>query len=514
MNIGQFLNCQANNFPTRTALVFQDKKYSYEEFMHRCNQFAQSLLRLRFKKGDKVATLLFNCNHVVEVFLGTLKVGGIFTPINFRLVAEEIRHLLDHSDARFLVFGEEFITLVDSIRHQLPKIESFISVGKANSLTSLEYESLLKESPTAEPNLEIREEDECLLMYTSGTTGKPNGVLLTHRNILWNLFNTMIARGDTKQGETSLVIGPLYHSAALNVHFLIRVALCGTSIIIKHFDPQRVLEIIQRERVNVISGAPTIYHMILNLPGLEKYDTRSINRVSSGGSILPEESKRRIQELFPNAKGVYDAYGTTEASPNIAILKAEDSSRKLACVGPPVPFSEVKIVNEKGDELLPGMVGEIICKGPNIMKGYYKDAKATAEAIKCGWLYTGDLGRRDEEGFIYIVDRKNDMINSGGENIYPRETEEVLYRHPKIHEAAVIGVPDPLWGETPKAFVVLKSGESLKREEIIEYCQEHMASYKKPNFVEFVSNLPRNPAGKVLKNVLREKTISSIPNQT
>ncbi len=505
MNIGQLLNFQANNFPNRTALVFQDKKYSYQEFMHRCNQFSQSLLRLGFRKGDKVATLLFNSNHIVEVFLGTVKVGGIFTPVNFRLVAEEIRNLLDHADARFLVFGEEFITLVDSIRHRLPKIESFISVGKVDSLASFEYEGLLKESSISEPNVEIKEEDECLLMYTSGTTGKPKGVLLTHRNIFWNLFSTMIARGDTKQGETSLVIGPLYHSAALNVHFLVRVALGGTSIIFKYFDPQKVLEIIQREKVNVISGAPAIYHMILNLPGLEKFDTRSINRVSSGGSVLSEETKKCIQKLFPNARGVYDAYGTTEASPNIAILRAEDSFRKVACVGPPVPFIEVRIVDEKGDELPPGMVGEIICKGPNIMKEYYKDAKATEEAIKGGWLYTGDLGRRDEEGFIYIVDRKNDMINSGGENIYPREIEEVLYRHPKIHEAAVIGVPDPLWGETPKAFIVLKSGGFLTREEVIEYCKKHMASYKKPSFVDFVSNLPRNPAGKVLKNVLREK---------
>jgi fatty-acyl-CoA synthase len=215
-----------------------------------------------------------------------------------------------------------------------------------------------------------------------------------------------------------------------------------------------------------------------------------------------------LLKLFPNAKGVYDVYGCTEASPNITILKAKDSFRKRECVGPPLPFLEVRMVDDQGRDLPTGEVGELICRGPNVMKGYYKNKQATREALQGGWLHTGDLARMDEEGFIYIVDRKKDMIVSGGENIYPREIEEVLYHHPKIREAAVIGVPDQIWGESVKAIVVLKKGETMREEEVIEYCKNHLASYKKPRSVVFTEDLPRNPSGKVLKTVLREKYLN------
>ncbi len=262
---------------------------------------------------------------------------------------------------------------------------------------------------------------------------------------------------------------------------------------------------IEREKVNVISGAPAMYHLLLALPGIERYDTRSITKCTTGASILPHETKERLLKLFPNAKGIYDVYGCTEASPCITILKARDSLRKKECVGQPLPFLEVSIVDEQDREVPVGEVGELICRGPNVMKGYYKDRKATLETLKGAWLHTGDLARMDEEGFVYIIDRKKDMIVSGGENIYPREIEEVLYRHPKVQDVAIIGVPDPTWGESVKAFVVLKKGEEMKEEEVIEYCKNYLASYKKPKSVEFVENLPRNPSGKVLKAELRER---------
>jgi acyl-CoA synthetase (AMP-forming)/AMP-acid ligase II len=340
-------------------------------------------------------------------------------------------------------------------------------------------------------------------MYTSGTTGRPKGVLITHGNVLWNLVNALLGR-EEKEGEISLVIGPLYHTAALNNHLTIRVAMAGTSILLKRFEPKHVMEIIEKEKVTVISGAPAVYHHLLALPDVERFDTRSVTKCTTGSSILPDETKERLLKLFPNAKGVYDVYGCTEASPNITILKAAASLRKQACVGLSLPFLEVRIVDEQDRDLPPGDVGELICRGPNVMKGYYKDQKATQEVLKKGWLHTGDLARMDEEGFIYIVDRKKDMIVSGGENIYPREIEEMLYHHPKIQDVAVIGVPDQFWGESVKAFIVLKRGESMKEEEVIEYCKNHLASYKKPKSVEFIETLPRNPSGKVLKTELRE----------
>jgi len=300
------------------------------------------------------------------------------------------------------------------------------------------------------------------------------------------------------------VVGPLYHTAALNNHFTIRVALAGTSILVKSFEPKRVMEMIEKEKVNVISGAPAMYNLLLALPDIERYDTHSITKCTTGASILPHETKERLLKLFHNAEGVYDVYGCTEASPNIAILKARDSLRKRECVGPPVPFLEVRIVDQKDRDVPAGDIGELICRGPNVMKGYYKDRKATLEALREGWLHTGDLAKMDEEGFMYIVDRKKDMIVSGGENIYPREIEEVLYHHPKIQEVAVIGVPDPVWGESVKAFVALKKGQRMRGDEVVEYCKNHLASYKKPKSVEFVETLPRNPSGKVLKTALRD----------
>ncbi len=502
MDIGEILTITARKFPQRVALVCDQDRVSYEAFNHRVNQLAEGLLHLGLKKGDRVAVLLYNSIPLVEIFFACAKTGGVFTPLNFRFTAEEVFYILDHSDARFFIYGEEFLGLTETIRHRLKKVEFFFSVGGSNTSLRGSYESFFNKSSPQEPNVRLSEKDECELMYTSGTTGKPKGAILTHENLLWNLWNTILGR-EEKEGETSIVIGPLYHTAALNNHFLTRVAMAGRSILVKHFDPEKVMEVIEKERATVISGAPAAYHMMLSLPE-GRFDTTSITKCTTGASTLPNKTKERLVKLFPNLTGIYDVYGCTEASPSIAILRAKDSMRKRECVGPPVPFLEVKIVDDRDQEVKAGEVGEVVCRGPNVMKGYYKDEEATREALRGGWLHTGDLAWRDEEGYLYIVDRKKDMIISGGENIYPREIEEVLYSHPKIADAAVIGIPDPLWGESVKAVIVLKRGEAMTEEEVIEYCKGHLASYKKPRSVEFVENLPRNPSGKVLKALLRE----------
>ncbi|MBS3921138.1 MAG: long-chain fatty acid--CoA ligase [Deltaproteobacteria bacterium] len=503
MNVGQILTFTAHKFPRRIALICERERMTYQEFNDSTNRLANGLLHLGLKKGDKVAVLLFNSIPLVEILFASAKTGGVFTPINFRFIEEEVFYILDHSDARFFVYGEEFSGLVEKIRPRLKKVEFYFSIGESAPPSILNYETFLKEPISQEPDISLSEKDECQLMYTSGTTGKPKGALLTHENLLWNLFNTILGR-EEKEGETSLVIGPLYHTAALNNHFLTRVAMAGTSVLVKEFDPEKVMEVIEKERVTVISGAPSAYHLMLSLPE-GRYDTHSITKCTTGASILPNETKERLTKLFPNLSGIYDVYGCTEATPSIAILKAKDSLKKKECVGPAVPFLEVRIVDDQDRDLPMGEVGEVICRGPNVMKGYYKDEEATREALRGGWLHTGDLARIDEEGFIYIVDRKKDMIVSGGENIYPREVEEILYSHPRIDDAAIIGIPDPLWGESVRAVIVLKRGEMMTEEEVIEYCKSHLASYKKPKSVEFVESLPRNPSGKVLKTILRER---------
>jgi acyl-CoA synthetase (AMP-forming)/AMP-acid ligase II len=413
-----------------------------------------------------------------------------------------VAFILNHSEARFLFYGAAFDELIGAIRPRLQFVERFVRVRTGAGSASLDYEDLLSESGTGEPEAEVSGNDVCQLMYTSGTTGRPKGALITHQNVVWNLFNTILGR-DEKEGETSVVVGPLFHTAPLNNHFSIRVAMAGTTIFLNTFEPRRLMEIIQEERVTVISGPPTMFHLLFALPDLARYDTGSVTKCTTGASILPEHTKRRILEVFPNVEGVYDIYGCTEASPSVTTLKGKDSIRKQECVGLPLPFVQVRIVDDDDRDVPCGKVGELICRGPNVMKGYYKDETGTREALKGGWLHTGDLARMDQEGFLYIVDRKKDMIITGGENVYPREIEEVLFLHPKIQEAAVIGIPDPVWGESVKAVVVLKEGEAMKQEEVIEYCKIHLASYKKPKFVEFAEKLPKGASGKVLKNLLK-----------
>ena len=504
MHIGQILSLIANKCPDRTGLICEGHRLTYKEFNHRVNQLANSFHHRGLRKGDKVAVLFFNSIPFAEAYFATVKAGGVFVPVNFRFVAKEVSFILNHSDARFFLFGNEFAALVQTIRSDLPKVEVLISTGNPPDPGVEVYEAFLSGSPVSEPPASFSEDDECQIMYTSGTTGRPKGAVITHRNVIWNLFNTILGR-EEKEGEVSLVIGPLYHTAALNNHFTLRVALGGTSILVKEFAPRKVLEMIAGEKVTVISGAPAMFHFLLNLPDKDRYDTQSVTKCTTGASSLPDETKARLFQFFPNIQGIYDVYGCTECSPNICILKGRDSLRKKESVGPPLPFLEVRLVDDQDQPVPVGSVGELTCRGPNVMKGYYKDPQGTAEALRGGWLHTGDLARMDEEGFVYIVDRKKDMIISGGENIYPREIEEVLYRHPKIQDAAVVGIPDPLWGESVKAFIVLQKGETMKEEEVIEYCKAHLASYKKPKFVAFVDSLPRNPSGKVLKTILRNQ---------
>ena len=505
MDMGQILTLAARKYPEHTALICGEERSTYRIFNQRVNKLAHALLRLGLRKGDKVAALFYNSIPFVEAYFAAIKAGGVFVPVNFRFVGEEASYILNQSDSRFFFFGDEFSRLVQTIRSTLPRVEFLITTGLPSDSTTGSYEDLLKGSPDSEPPVPLSEDDDCQIMYTSGTTGRPKGAVITHRNVLWNMFNSILGR-EEKEGEVSLVIGPLYHTAALNNHFTLRVALGGTSILVKEFNAQNVLEMIAREKVTVISGAPAMFHFLLNLPGKEKYDTRSVTKCTTGASILPDETKEKLFRFFPNIQGIYDVYGCTECSPNICILKGKDSLRKKESVGPPLPFLEVRIVDDQDQAVSANVVGELTCRGPNVMKGYYKDPGGTAEALRGGWLHTGDLARMDEEGFVYIVDRKKDMIISGGENIYPRELEEVLYRHPQIQDAAVVGIPDPLWGETVKAFVVLRKGAAMKEEEVVEYCKAHLASYKKPRSVVFVDSLPRNPSGKVLKTVLRNKT--------
>ncbi|MFC1820886.1 class I adenylate-forming enzyme family protein [Thermodesulfobacteriota bacterium] len=506
MNIAYLLFNSTNNYPDKTAIIAEDKRISYRAFNERVNRLAHAMTQYGLKKGDRVALMFFNTHHFAEVYFATIKAGAVLTPVNFRFLGEEIEYIVNNSESNFFFFAKEFQETITTVYQRLGNIEYFIGVDAEKGNWAHDYETFLCSGESKEPEIEVGENDPCQIMYTSGTTGKPKGVVITHGNIVWNLMNTILGR-EHRPGEVSLIIGPLYHVAALNNHFAVQVALGGTSILIKKFDPEIVLRYIEKERVNVISGTPAMFNILLQYSRLDQFDTRSITKCTTGAAILPQEIKERLIKAFPMAKGVYDLYGCTESSPTITILNARNSFRKNGSIGLPAPFLQARVVDEEGTPLPPNQAGELVCRGPNVMQGYYEEPEATKEAIKDGWLYTGDLAKIDEEGYFYIVDRKKDVIISGGENIYPREIEEVLFRHPAIADVAVVGIPDQVWGETVKAFVVLKEGNMINEQEVISFCKRHLASYKKPKVIEFVDSIPRNPSGKALKQVLRTQKL-------
>jgi fatty-acyl-CoA synthase len=504
MNVAHLLVNSTHKYPDRTAIISGETRLTFKVFNARVNRLADAMGRLGVMRGERVALMFYNTHHFAEVYFATVKLGALATPVNFRFVGEEIEYIIENSEAGFFFFGKDFEETIGNLCHRLSGVRIFVGVEASKGGFASDYEGLLVSGNPHEPSVAIAEEDPCQVMYTSGTTGKPKGAIITHGNVLWNLINTILGRED-RPGEVSLIIGPLYHTAALNNHFTIQVALGGTSILVKRFDPEAVLRCIEGERVNVISGSPAMYRLLLQHPRLRDYGTQSITKCTAGAAILPHELKKKLLEVFPKAEGVYDVYGCTEASPTITILSGRDSFRKHGSVGPAVPFVQARVVDQEGRSLPAEEVGELVCKGPNVMKGYYRNREATRETIRDGWLYTGDLAKVDDEGYYYIVDRKKDMIVSGGENIYPRELEEVLFKHPAISDAAVIGIPDELWGETVKAYVVLKEGQTIDEQDVIDHCKRYLASYKKPKAVAFVSEIPKNPSGKVLKRVLRDQ---------
>jgi fatty-acyl-CoA synthase len=502
MNVGSLLINSAAKFPLKTAIITSENRWTFQAFEQRTIRLANTLLATGLKKGDRVALLFFNGIHFAEVYFATLLAGLVAVPVNFRFVGEEIVYVLNNAQAAALFYGPEFEKTLLEIKTQLDSVRHFVSPGDKASALAVDYETFLSGAESFAPLPEMDENDQCQIMYTSGTTGRPKGAILTHGNVLWNMLNTIIGRED--QGdEKAVIVGPLYHTAALNNHFTIQIALGGTSIIVRKFEPESFLQTIESEKATIVSGAPALFNLLLQHPAAHKYDTSSITKCTAGSDTLSVALKERLQNFFPNIQGIYDVYGCTEASPCITILNAKDSMRKHGSVGKPLPFLQARVVDEESRPLAVGEVGELICKGPNVMQGYHRNPEGTRAAIKNGWLYTGDLAKIDEEGFVYIVGRKKEMIVSGGENIYPRELEEVLIRHPAIVDVAVIGVADDNWGETVKAFVVLKKGQAIDEQGVIDFCKKHLASYKKPRAVAFLEDLPRNPSGKALKRLLK-----------
>ncbi len=486
---------------------------TFAQYNAKTNQFANALLNLGIQPGARVAVLLKNCNACLIAYFGAIKTGACTVPLNFRLSGPELAYILNDSQTQVLVFGAEFVPLVNNNRDNFSSVESFICVGNLAKGT-LEFNELLGCASSNEPSLTktITENDLAILMYTAGTTGFPKGVMLSHRNLLSNAISTIVTLVSPHFEDIYLMVLPLFHAAALGV--AVRLFIAGSMQILHDaFDPVRTLEAIQKERISWVSFVPTMITKLLDVPNLAHYNLSSLRIISYGTSPISPTLLRRMLDAFHCEFN--QGFGQTEHSPVISFLTSADHVMDapgkeilLKSVGRPIFNVQVRIVDLNEVDVARGQVGEIIAQSDSVMKGYWNKPDLTAEALRNGWLHTGDLGKVDERGYIFIVDRKKDMIKSGGENIFPKEIENVLYSLPEVAECAVIGIPDDKWGEIVKAFIALREGTSLSPETVLEKCKQQLADFKKPRQIVFLKELPKNAAGKILKFKLKEIEIT------
>jgi fatty-acyl-CoA synthase len=495
----------ARKFPHKTAIRCREERRTYRELNERTNRLARALRSLGLGKGTCIATLSLNSVELMEAYIAHLKIGAITVPLNAWGMEKDIRFQAGFTDSRFLVFQRGFLAQVEGIRPLLPRVKEWICIGSPRPFFAHSYENLLQRSSPDDFPIEAREGDEAFILFTGGTTGVPKGAVLTHKSLLWNIISVTTENQSPTPEDVIYYPMPLFHTAALS-RFLAYMYAGGTFIVTPALDSRECLETIERERVTAMTGNPTIWAKLLQEMGKKSYDTGSVRMVLSSQGLLHSNLQQAVEtRLFPNAQ-TYVSYALTEASPGVTILKPRDRPREAGSVGKPYMCTEVRIVDEEDRDVPVGEVGEIVVQGPTVMKEYYKNPEETAQALREGWLHTGDLGKYDSEGFLYFVDRKKDMIKTGGLNVYSQEVEEVLARHPGVAEAVVIGVPDEKWGETVKAVVVARQGQALSEAEVIDYCKGQLAGYKKPTSVVFVDALPRTPfGGKVLKRELRER---------
>jgi fatty-acyl-CoA synthase len=504
-NFTRCLDRHADRTPEREAVVFYDQRLTFAELDSRVNALAAGLADHGVGRGDVVALLMTNRPEYLEATLAINKLGAIFLALNYRLAPAEWLFILEHSQARGIVMDRDFRSGLDPVLPQVPKLDVFVGLGEADGQW-LAYADLVNANVGRRlPTAEVAEDDVQRLMYTSGTTSRPKGVPLTYGNVLWKTFGHVVEFGLTSADRT-LMAGPLYHVGAFDLPGTGTLYVGGSLVVLRKFDPIEVMRTIEQERPTNVWLAPAMLNAILQLADVEAYDTKSIRFIVNGGEKMPVPLIERLLRTFPNA-WFADAYGLTETVSGDTFLDSGSAVRKIGSVGKPVLHLDVRIEKEGGSIAMPNELGEIVLRGPKVFHGYWRDPDATAAAIRDGWFHTGDIGRLDDDGYLYIEDRKKDMIVSGGENIASPEIERVLYQHPAVFEAAVIGVPDARWGEVPKAFVVLAPGHEATAQDLIAHCGRHLAKFKVPKSIKFVPQLPRNPSGKVLKRELRSQDI-------
>ena len=526
----EIVEASARKFPQHPAISFFGVELTYAQLVDAMHRFARALSDLGVQKGDRVALMLPNCPQFLIAFYGALRAGAIVVQTNPLYVERELEHLLQDSGAETIVTLDVLHQRVDHIRDSTPlkrviytrlqdyfppilKILYPMRLFFQRRLPRLKKTSdtymlsdLLSQSPAEPPTVEIHpKEDVALFQYTGGTTGTPKAAMLTHYNLVVNTIQTVRWNPQVEEGK-EVVMGalPFFHVYGMTVAMNYAMFVGGKLVLVPKFDVKQVVKLLEKHKVTLFPGAPTMYIAVIHMKGIEKYNLRSIRACISGSAPLPVKVKEEFERMT-GAKLV-EGYGLSEASP-VTHCNPLFGQNKAGSIGIPFPDTDAKIVDlETGEkELPPGEIGELVVRGPQVMKGYWNRPEETAQVLRNGWLYTGDIAKMDEEGYFYIVDRKKDMIIASGFNIYPREVEEVLYQHPKVKEAAVVGVPHPYRGETVKAFIVPKDGMEVTEEEIKEFCKQHLAKFKVPEIIEFRKELPKTFVGKVLRRVLREE---------
>ncbi|RJR46401.1 MAG: long-chain-fatty-acid--CoA ligase [Desulfobacteraceae bacterium] len=494
-------------YPDRVAFVSEGKRITYAEYNSRANRLVHALYGLGLRKGDVIGILSWNCLEFVDLYAAAMKGGLIASPFNPRLKPDEIEFVIRYSEAKALFVGPEFLPVADWMRPRLAMVGHFISLeGAVPGMT--EHRELLETGADEEPHISLDENDPVCIIYTSGTTGLPRGALYTHGRMMEDT-KQLIRDLALQEGETHVQITPLFHIAG-NAFFRAFFCTGGRNIIMRSFDPRATLQAIQDERATHMMFVPTQLVAMLSVSDLDRYDMSSMKMMWYGGSPMPLEILKRGMAAFGPVFG--QGYGQSESGPGISHLSREDHKRlngsesdrrRLSSAGRPDMGVQVRILNGEGEDCEAEEVGEIVVRSKQLMVEYWKRPDDTRAKTVDGWLRTGDIGFYDQGGYIYIVDRKADMIISGGEHVYPREVEDVLYTHPAVQEAAVIGVPDHYWVERVHAVIVRRPEAKATAEEIISYCKERLAGYKAPKSIEFVESMPKNAAGKILKRDLR-----------
>ncbi len=507
MLIGDMLRRDARLYSKKVGLIDSGRSFAYSEVNSRTNRLAHALSELGIKKGDKVAFMGNNCHEFVECYFALAKSGFVSVPVNARFSSEEASYILSHSESLALIYTEEVEAIASKMRGAVTGVQWMIPTGKGGE-GILSYEDLLGRASEEEPRQEVKPDDVAMIMYTSGATGLPKGVITTQRNIMSNT-NTMCLELSIASHDITVLVMPLYHNGGFWPTMSI-VYRGGTLILLPHFDLEAMLKTIEERKVTFLNLVPTMLLRMASHPNLSAYPLESLRLIMYAGAPIPlEQLKKAMRILGPHR--FYNSLGCTEASGNLLSFPTTDHAlegpmaSKLGSVGKDAMGVEIAIIDEEGNELPPGKIGEIAGKGDNITVGYLKMPEETAEVYKNGWLHTGDMGYRDEDGYVFVVDRKKDIIISGGENVASREVEDVLYGHPAVREASVIGVPHEEWGEAVKAVVALKPGSAgtVTEADLIEFCRARLAGYKKPRSVDFVDELPKNAAGKIDKTNLK-----------